>query len=188
MRTLITLSLILVMGASLFAQDFPDLDKSPMDMAYFPPRAAFRAFAKTEEEKKGPLIRVIYSRPQKKGRDIFGGTVKFGELWRIGANESTEVMFYKDATVNGTKLKSGRYTLVAIPSEDSWEIHFTTDLDGWGRYAFDPEKHTVAKVSVPTEKTSGTVEALGIFFKKVEGGAHMVIGWGDTMVAVPIMM
>ena len=188
MRTTILFCLALVVSAPLFSQDFPDLDKSPMDMAYFPSRAAFRAFGKTDAEKREPLIRVVYSRPQKNGRNIFGETVKFGELWRVGANESTEVMFFADATVDGTKLEKGRYTLVVVPSEDSWEVHFTTDLDGWGRYNFDPEKHTVAKITVPTEKTSGTVEALGVFFKEVDGGAHMVIGWDDTMVAVPISM
>ena len=67
--------------------DFPTLDKSPLDLAYYPPRAAFRFFAKSDEERKAdePLIRVMYSRPQKKGREIFGGLEPYGKVWRAGA-------------------------------------------------------------------------------------------------------
>lgn len=180
---------VLVTGVSM-AQEFPKMDGSPMDAAYFPPRAAFRSFAKTDEERKAgePKIRVIYSRPQKKEREIFGGLQKFGELWRVGANESTEVYFFQDAKVNGTTLKAGRYTLYIIPQEKEWEVYFSSDLDGWGHYAFDKEKATVAKTTVPTQKTSDTVEALGIFFEASDNGAHMIIGWDDTMVRVPIEM
>jgi len=31
-------------------------------------------------------VTVKYSRPSKKGRDIFGALVPFGEIWRTGAN------------------------------------------------------------------------------------------------------
>ena len=71
------------------AQRLPGLDKSPMDMAYFPPNFAH------DRQVDNAVIRVTYSRPQKKGRDIFGKMVKYGKVWRTGANESTEIKFYK---------------------------------------------------------------------------------------------
>ncbi len=185
--TLLSMLCVLIISGS-YAQEFPKVDASPMDAAYFPPRAAFRGFAKTEEEKKAgtPKIKVVYSRPMKKGRTIFGDLQKYGEMWRVGANESTEITFFSDATVGGTTVKAGRYTLYAIPNESEWEVFISSDLDGWGHYGFMKDESTVASVKVSTAKTSSTVEALGIFFEESDNGAHMIIGWDDTMVRVPI--
>lgn len=179
---------LIILGAS--AQEFPGMDASPMDAAYFPPRAAFRAFEKTDEAKKAnePKIRVIYSRPQKKEREVFGGLVKYGEVWRVGANEATEITFMQDATIGDAKVKAGRYTVYAIPQESEWEVHFSSDNDMWGQYAYKPDESLVTKITVPTAKTPSTLEALTIMFEAVDGGAHMIIGWEDTMVRVPIMM
>lgn len=189
MKNSLLITLIFLLGlTTLQAQEFPKMDNSPMDAAYFPPRAAFRSFAKTDEAKKAdqPKIRVVYSRPQKKGRVIFGELQKYGEVWRLGANESTEVLFLKDAKVNGKTLKAGRYTMYAVPQANEWEVHFSSDLDGWGQYAFDPAKSTLAKITVPTQKTESAVESFSIMFEAVDNGAHMIIGWDDTMVRVPI--
>ena len=188
MKKLFLLSIIGVLALSANAQKFPKMDDSPMDAAYFPPRAAFRGFAKSDDERKAnePKIKVVYSRPQKKGRVIFGDLVKYGEIWRLGANESTEILLMQDATVGGTKLKAGRYTLYAVPSEKEWEVHFSTDNDGWGHYSFKPEESTVAKISVPTAKTPSTLEEFSIVFEGAEGGADLIMGWEDTMVRVPI--
>ena len=187
------LTITLLMGALLAflpqgnAQDFSDLDKSPMDAAYYPPRAAFRAFAKTDEEKAAsqPVIRVLYSRPQMKEREVFGGIVKYGETWRLGANESTEIQFYRDVTINGTALKAGRYTVYTTPGEKEWEVFFSSDLDNWGAYAYNPE-HNVASITVPVKTSEKPIEALSITFDKADNGAHMIIGWENTVVSVPI--
>ncbi|MEL6559861.1 MAG: DUF2911 domain-containing protein [Bacteroidota bacterium] len=183
---------LMTIGTSLSvqAQEFPKADASIMDAAYYPARAAFAAFAKTDEEKKAltPKLRVLYSRPAKKGRKIFGDLQKYGEMWRVGANESTELMVYSDVKVGGKTLKAGeRYSVHAMLKENEWTVYFSSMLDGWGSYAFqgNPEATTVAKITVPTQKTPETVELLGIFFEKSDDGAHMIIGWDDTMVRVP---
>ncbi|WMN07337.1 DUF2911 domain-containing protein [Marivirga arenosa] len=174
-------------GNNAQAQEFPELDKSPMDMAYYPSRVAFRAFAKTEEEKNAkPLIRVTYSRPKADGRAVFTELEKPGNIWRVGANESTEVMFFEDVTIDGKKVKAGRYTIYIKLGEENWEVHFSTDTDGWGHYAFKPEESTVAKITVPTEETESTVEYMSIMFEEADPGAHMIIAWDDTMARVPI--
>lgn len=194
MKKILTIACLIIFACtinnSLQAQEelkWPGVDKSVMDMAYFPSRIAFRGFAKTEAEKKAkPVVRVVYSRPLKNDREIFGNLVKYGEVWRAGANESTEVMFYQDVKVGDTKLKKGRYTLHVVPNEKEWEVHFSSDLDRWGSYSFDPSASTVAKISVPTEKADETIEAFAIMFVGVDDGAHMLMGWDDTMVRVPI--
>ncbi|MFK7951955.1 MAG: DUF2911 domain-containing protein [Ekhidna sp.] len=188
MKKILLLSLVGLIALSSSAQEFPAIDKSPMDAAYFPPRAAFRAFAKTDEEKKAnqPKIRVVYSRPQKNGRKVFGELEKFGAVWRLGANEATEITFMQDVKIGDNKVKAGRYTMYAIPQADSWEVHFSTDNDGWGHYAYKPEESMVTKIKVETAKTESTVEAFSILFEEVDGGAHMIMAWDDTMVRLPI--
>jgi len=195
MKKILTLALLIfaMRSMQIQAQDgegelkFPGIDKSVMDMAYYPPRAAFRAFAKTEEEKMAgqPVMRVIYSRPLKNDREIFGELVKNGELWRIGANEATEILLMKDVKVGDKELKAGRYTMYIMPSERSWDVHFSTDNDGWGHYAFKPEESSVASIEVSTEETPSTVEALAIMFQKSDDGAHMIIAWDNKMARVP---
>lgn len=191
MKKILLLTLVTVVclitnpGAS--AQEFPKPDGSPMDMAYYPPRAAFRAFGKTEAEKNAvPMIRVTYSRPQAKGRKVFTELEKPGNVWRLGANEATEIMFYQDVTIDGKKVAAGRYTMYAQLGEDDWTIHFSSDKDRWGHYAYKPEETMVATVKVPKQKTESTVEYMSIMFEDADPGAHMIIAWDDTMVRVPI--
>ena len=186
-----TLLIVLMSTACLFmdanAQEFPKMDGSPMDIAYYPSRVAFRAFAKTDAEKNAkPFIRVTYSSPQAKGRKVFTDLETPGNIWRMGANESTEVMFFQDVTIDGKKVAAGRYTMYAQLGENDWTIHFSSDTDGWGHYAYKPEESMVATIKVEKQKTESTVENMSIMFVEADPGAHMIVAWDDTMVRVPI--
>ncbi|PSR12005.1 MAG: asparagine synthetase B [Bacteroidetes bacterium] len=190
MKLFTTLLFLVLFAAApgLFAQEFPDLDKSPMDMAYYPPRAAFRSFAKTPEERVAdePVLRVIYSRPAAKGRAVFGELVKYGEMWRIGANEATEITFLRDVKIGDQPIKAGRYTMYAMVNEKEWTVYFSLDLDMWGQYSFKPEASSVTAITVPVTTTKEAMELLGIVCEKVADGAHVVIGWENKVVRVPI--
>lgn len=189
MKKTITLALVLfaMFSISTQAQEFPPLDKSPMDMAYYPSKVALRAFAKTDEGKNAePIIRVTYSRPKADGRAVFTELEKPGNMWRVGANEATEVMFFQDVKIDGKKVKAGRYTMYIMLGEEEWTVYLSTDTDGWGHYAFKPEASSVAQITVPVEKTKDTIENTSIMFEEAEPGAHMLIGWDDRMVRVPI--
>lgn len=186
--TLLTLCLVVLFSTQTQAQDFADVDKSPMDAAYFPKRAAFRSFAKTEEARKAdePVIRVLYSRPKKNNRQIVGNLIKYNEWWRAGANESTEVMFFKDVEIGGSKVPAGRYTLhVKALEGKTWTIAFSKDLDGWGSYAYNAD-NDAATVDGIVGTSDEEIEYFSITFDKVDDGAHMVMGWDKTVVRVPI--
>ena len=178
----VTLTLLLTFSSETFGQEFSKIDKSPMDAAYYPPKAAFRGFAKTEEAKMTdlPIIRVLYSRPSKNGRKVFTDLHKPGEMWRAGANESAEILFLEDVMIGDSKVKAGRYTFYTKLGTDNWEVHFNTDVDGWGHYHYDEAK-TVASITVPVEKVDDTIEVFSIIFEKSDDGAHMIMGWDDTI-------
>lgn len=189
MKKIIAIALTcLATYATTNGQDFSKLDKSPLDMVYYPARAAFRGFAKTSEEKisQTPKIRVIYSRPAAAGRAIFGELVPFGQPWRIGANESTEIQFFTPVSINGTVLPAGRYSMIAIPTKDSWTIKFNFDVDLWGAYSYRPEMD-VASITVPTASSNEQINDFSItLYEASKAVAHLKIGWDKTVVEVPI--
>jgi hypothetical protein len=164
LSTTLLFLMLMATAPSLFAQEFPDVDKSPMDMAYYPPRAAFRSFAKSAEERAAdePVFRIIYSRPAAKGRVVFGELVKYGEMWRIGANEATEITFLHDVKIGDQPVKAGRYTMYAMVNEKEWTVYFSLDLDMWGQYSFKPEESSVAAITVPVATVKEANELLGI--------------------------
>ena len=95
--------------------NYTNPDRSPMDMVYFP--TDYPLLKMSGKTTTPPLMRIIYSRPQKQGRQIFGGLVKYDMPWRLGANEATEIEFFSAATVAGKIVKPGRYILYCIPQE-----------------------------------------------------------------------
>lgn len=161
----------------------PALDKSPMDMSYYP---ANYPVLRVQDKAKEPLVaRVIYSRPMKNGRTIFGDLIEYNEVWRLGANEATEIEFFRDVMIGGKKVLKGKYSLFALPAADQWTIIINKDTDTWGAFKYDGKKD-VARVSVPVEKIAEPVEAFSIQFDKASGGAAMVIAWDVVKVNVPI--
>jgi hypothetical protein len=171
---LCALAIALIFTTNLSAQDFSGLDKSPMDMASFP--SSYRVSDK--------LVRVVYSRPQLKGRSI-SELAPAGKVWRTGANEAVEITFYQNMTVGGTAVKAGTYSLFTIPGDSEWTVILNSKLNQWGAYSYD-ESADVARISASTTKGSDSIEAFAIAFKEVDEGAHMVMGWGDVRVAVPL--
>jgi hypothetical protein len=181
--------LLLLAAPTLSAQDFVDVDKSPLDAAYYPTRAAFRAFAKTDSAAVAmePKIKVLYSRPFKKGREVWGGDLApYGEPYRLGANETTEITFFTPVKIGDHVVPAGSYTMGAIPDADSWKVFFSLDLDGWGVYAYKPE-HSVATITVPTAKVEDVIENFSVsLYEPTPGTVHLKMGWDTTVVEIPI--
>lgn len=175
------LSLVTLVFSAVQAQVFPKVDKSPMDMAYYPDN-----FAHDRSEGDKALVRVTYSRPAKNGREVFGKLIPYGKVWRVGANEATEIKFYTDATIQGKAIKAGTYSLFAIPGEKEWTIILNSDLDYWGAYSYR-EQNDVLRVAAPVTKSKEVIENFSIVFaKNGQNGAVMKLGWDDTVVEVPI--
>lgn len=163
----------------------PPVDKSPMDMSYYPNGYPV---LKIQDKATEPLVaRVIYSRPQKNGRTIFGDLLEYGKVWRMGANEATEIEFYQNVKIHGTKVKKGRYTLYCIPYADKWTIIVNKETDTWGSFKYDIQKDVV-RMDVPVQKQTELTEAFALAFEKISGGCSLVIAWDDVKVSLPIML
>lgn len=174
--------LLLILAITSSAQQNPtDLDKSPMDMVYWP--ANYPILKMTGKATSAPVARIIYSRPQKAGRDIFGGIVGYGEVWRLGANEATEIEFFKSVKLNGKTVPKGRYTLYAICDQDKWTIIVNSDKDVWG-LAYN-QKKDVLRADLPVQKSDEPVEALTMYFTNDASTASLNILWDNTKVVVP---
>ena len=153
------------------AQNFKGLDKSPMDIASFP--SNYRVSEK--------VIKIIYSRPQLKGRSL-EKLAPLGKKWRTGANEATEVTFYKDVVFGGTAVKAGTYTMYAVPGKATWTVALSSQLNVWGVY-FHKDENDVAKVTIPIKQTE---ENLDVFSIAIDEDMTINIGWGTTLISIPV--
>jgi hypothetical protein len=147
-------------------------------------------------------VSVIYGRPYQRGRaNIFGtkesgALVPFGDRWRTGANEATEITVTGSVMVGGKPLPAGTYTLFTTPGPDTWTVHFNSrlGLDGLGVFAdnkFSPVELGPTDVLVVTTKAiqlpeGKAVDQFTIDFERTANGADMVLRWVRTEVRVPI--
>ncbi len=164
---------------------YPETDKSPLDVSYYPQNyPVLKIQGKATEP---PAARVLYGRPQKNGRAVFGDLIEFEKVWRLGANEATEIEFFHNVKVGNTRIKKGRYSLYAIPVADKWTMIFNKETDTWGAFVYDPKKD-VARVDVPVTKLTNPVEYLSMQFEKQSGGFNLNIAWDSSQVSLPIYL
>lgn len=171
---------------SLQAQEFPKLDASPMDASYFPHEQPLdEVFGRDVRELK---IKLVYSRPQLKGRKMLGEekVAPYGKVWRLGANEANEITFYQDVTFGDKAVKEGTYALFAVPGEKEWEFILSNKLNTWGDYTTKEDRFVARAKTNVISSPSAPIEVFSIMFKEVSGGAHMVVGWENTVVELPI--
>lgn len=161
----------------------PPLDKSPMDMSYYPVNYPI---LKIQDKVTEPLtVRVIYGRPQLNGRKVFGGLQEYGKVWRLGANEATEIEFFREVKINNKKIKKGRYTLYAIPFPDKWTFIINKETDIWGSFQYDSSKD-ILRMNLPVIKKERT-EDMTIVFEKTLKGANMNMYWDEVKTTLPIL-
>lgn len=128
-------------------------------------------------------ILVTYGRPAVRDREIFGGLVPFGQVWRTGANEATVVVFPEDVRVQGEMVPAGTYSLYTVPGEQEWTVIFN-NLVSWGTQ-YDEAEDFLRVLASPEE--SHFVEQMMIYFENVSAGAgDLVIHWANTKVPVTI--
>ncbi len=133
-------------------------------------------------------VDLFYCSPSKKGRDIFGGLLPYGQVWRTGANEPTTFATDKNIKVGDKSLPAGKYSIWTIPQKDSWTVIFNKEIPNWGvtwgSKAARNDKEDVAKVVVPVEKLTSAQEKLSLD----ANNNALNISWDMTKVSVPIVV
>lgn len=161
---------------------YAPVDLSPMDMSYYPPDYPKMKMSKSFSGQ--PKARVIYSRPHLQGRHIFHEVLKYGEPWRLGANEATELQLFTDVTIEGQKIKAGRYVLYCIPQPTEWAVVLNTNTDAWGLQP-DTSKD-LARFTVPVKQTSNSLEYFTMVFEDTPAGTNLLMAWDNAEIRLPI--
>ena len=159
---------------------YAPIDVSPMDMSYLPVD-----YPKLNNGKSLPVARVIYSRPHKQGRRIFGTLLKYGEPWRLGANEATEIEFFQPVRISNRLVERGKYVLYCIPHKDRWSIVFNQKLFSWGLEQDSTRDVFRADASISILKNQ-SIEYFTIVFEPTSSGADLVMVWDDVEGRLPI--
>lgn len=171
--------IILVIVVAFFSLRIYTKQFSPQDVAKF--------------ENSNVKIEVVYSRPYKKGRDIFGSMIPYGKIWRTGANEATTFSTSAPLKVKGKLLPAGKYSLFTIPGEETWTIIFNSEIGQWGvsplsGEANRSEENDILTVEVISIKSPDVFEQFTISFEKMGEEIEMVLMWDQTLVVVPIIV
>ena len=171
-RNLLLLLFICTMAQPLLAQEALKPKPSPLDM-------------RTYKFANDTYLKVIYSRPHKRGREVFGELVPFGKVWRTGANQATEITVTQPVWFEGHELPAGTYALFTIPEDGQWTVILNRDLGQWGSFNYR-EEADVLRVTVPTSATEEEYEPFTIDFEQQENSVVMVLIWDQTKVSLEI--
>lgn len=145
-----------------------------------------RKSAKAEIEQVVGLnsIEIAYSRPSVNDRIIFGELVPYGEVWRLGANQSTKIEIEYPIFINGQKLDTGTYAIYAIPTKNQWNVVFNTDHKQWGSNDYDPKKNVLEYTAAVSANQH--TESFTISFESVnETSAILSFAWAQVKVSIP---
>jgi hypothetical protein len=161
-------------------------DQSPMDMSYYPVDYPLQKMNKNDS---GSLVvRVLYSRPHKKNRVIFGTTpnslCEYGREWRLGANEATEIEFFRNVSIAGKNISKGRYIIYGIPYPDHWTLVLNSNLDTWGLHM--DTSRDVFRTDIPVSLQSPALEDFTMVFASASYGADMIMAWDNVKAVLPI--
>ena len=151
-------------------------------MSYYP--AEYPKLKMSGNAKEPVVARVIYSRPKKDGRAIFGNVLKYGSKWRLGANEASEIEFFKDVIIQNRLVKKNRYVIYCIPYVDKWTVILNNDLFTWGLKI--DSTLDVYKFDIPVSKSQYAMEYFTMEFEKQDSGVNLVMSWDTVKTALPI--
>jgi len=181
---MVTLPLRSLAAASLLAASSVILPATPASAQLALPQAS--PAAKVEQQVGVSQVAVSYSSPGVKGRQIWGGLVPYGEVWRTGANQATTLTVSHDFTFGGKSVPAGTYAIFTIPGESSWTVGLNTNSNAWGTFAYDA-KNDVARVEVQPQTLADSRERLTFLFADAdENQANLVLEWEKLRISVPV--
>lgn len=132
---------------------------------------------------------IIYHRPGKRGRVIFGDLLPYGELWRTGANENTTIAFNSSVIIGKDTLKAGKYAIFTRPEKDQWTVYFYAGTDNWGTPENWDESLVKSAQQFKVSKPSQTIETFTISLDNLTTeSADLNLTWDDVLLSVPLKL
>lgn len=133
----------------------------------------------------GKNVTIDYSSPRAKGRQIFGGLVPYGQIWRAGANEATTFVPMEDLKVGGKDVAAGNYTIFTVPDQSKWTLVISKKNGEWGT-AYPGPSQDLVRVDMKVSKLPAPVENFTIAFDKSGDGCTLRMEWESTRASVDI--
>ena len=163
------LSALIISGLSLSAQDLPMPSPS----------------GELEQRIGLTDIKIEYSRPGVKDREVFGGLVPYGEVWRTGANKVPNITFSSDVRFGNNNVEAGTYAIFTIPNKDMWTVILNSNTEQWGTSDYN-ESENIATVEVMSEEALMT-ETFTMDINDIrDNSAMLVLRWEKTQLKVPL--
>lgn len=129
-------------------------------------------------------VKVEYSRPGVKERKIFGGLLKWGQVWRTGANASTKITFSTDANVGGEEIKAGTYSVFTRLEDGAFVVMLNSDVNA-SEGSFNADNNVLeAKAKVLESEMTETFTIT--FSNLTENTAELTFRWEKSKWSVPI--
>jgi Protein of unknown function (DUF2911) len=132
----------------------------------------------------GAELWVDYSRPQKRGRVIFGDVVPWNSVWRTGANAATQLSTSADLVIGGAAVPAGKYTLWTLPTPTGWKLIVNKNTGQWGT-TYDPA-HDLVRVDAKVDTLATPVEQFTIAFEPATAPTAITFAWDRTRYSVPV--
>ena len=130
----------------------------------------------------GAHVSIEYGRPYAKGREVFGGLVPFGKVWRTGADEATTLTTDRTLVFGGLTVPAGKYTLWTLPGKDAWKLVVNSETGEWGT-AYDESKD-FGRADMKVEPLPSPVEQLAIAIDDTPAGGLLRIEWERTRASI----
>ncbi|MBR9988289.1 MAG: DUF2911 domain-containing protein [Gemmatimonadetes bacterium] len=135
----------------------------------------------------GATIMVDYGQPSARGRTIFGGLVPYGQIWRLGANDATQLVVDRPVRVGDVNVEPGTYSLYAVPGRDQWELGVSRMTGMAAAMSPDPAQD-VGRARMSVRSLPQHVEPLTMVLEQTADGAMLRIRWETTEASVPIVV
>lgn len=125
-------------------------------------------------------VKVVYSRPSARGRQVAGNLIPYNEVWRTGANASTKISFSEEVKLNGNAVPAGEYALYTIFTEETATIILSKNLNWWGAIGYDAAEDQL-RFEVPVKHPSSHYETFTISFSDfTSNSANLNLKWEHT--------
>jgi len=128
---------------------------------------------------KDTNFRVDFGSPKKRGRELFGNIVPWGERWRTGANRATHFYTSSNLMFGDLEVPAGEYTLFTIPEQNGGTLIINKQTGQNGR-TYD-QSRDLGRIPMDITYKDDITEAFTITVEETESGGRLNLIWGNTI-------